>query len=154
MTRGRRVRRHRCGAAGLALLLGAVTAGALNAASASVTATVNISAVDVRLTLSTFEAKVGDSIRAQATVTNLGTTRLANIQVELRVDSAGVGIRSAPVVVVSRLQAGRSSTVTWKLCALQPGNSVILARATVDGAAVDSPARLLSVAGIRNRGCT
>jgi hypothetical protein len=148
-------RRRRLGAPLLAVLLALVTAGSLEAeSSASIEATVQVTAIDVQLALSTSSARVGDKLGADATVSNLGSTRLAAIEVELRVDTAGLGIKGNGKTTVSKLAAGRSATVSWSICALQPGNYVVLARAVVAGVAVDSQARLLAVTGVRRKGCT
>jgi len=148
-------RRRRLGAPLLAVLLALVTAGSLEAeSSASIEATVQVAAIDVQLALSASSARVGDKLRADATVTNLGSSRLATIEVELRVDTAGLGIKGNGKTTVSKLAAGRSATVSWSICALQPGNYVVQARAVVAGVAVDSQARLLAVTGVRRKGCT
>ncbi|HET9851792.1 MAG TPA: CARDB domain-containing protein, partial [Candidatus Limnocylindrales bacterium] len=148
-------RRRRLGAPLLAVLLALVTAGSLQAeSSASIEATVQVAALDVHLALSASSARVGDKIRADAKVTNLGSARLATIVIELRVDTTGLGIKGNGNTTVTKLGPGRSATVSWSICALQPGNYVIQARALVAGVAVDSQARLLAVTGVRRKGCT
>jgi hypothetical protein len=147
--RGRGVR-----ATVLAALLALLTAGSLQAeSSASISASVQVAAIDVELALSAASARVGDKVRADAKVSNVGSTRVADVVVEVRVDTAGLGVKGGKTTI-SRLAAGRSTTVSWTLCALQPGNYVVQARAVVAGVAVDSEARLLTVAGIRRKGCT
>lgn len=145
---------RRGGAFVLALLLVAVMTGSSNAESTSINASVRIASVEVTLSLSTLAARVGDTVRAQVAVTNLGSTLLSTVTVELRGDSPGLSVRGAVTATVSRLKAGHTTTLTWKLCALQEGNYVVLARATADGASVDSTARVVSIAGRRIRGCT
>ena len=148
-------RRRHFGAPFLAVLLALVTAGSLEAeSSASIEATVQVTSIDLQLALSASSARVGDKLRADATVTNLGSSRLASIDIELRVDTAGLGIKGNGKTTVSKLAAGRSATVSWSICALQPGSYVVQARALVAGVAVDSQARLLAVTGVRRKGCT
>ena len=145
--------RPRLPALALAAALAITTAGSTSAESASISASVNVLAIRVELSLSAGEARVGDKVRAAATVSNDGPARLSSITVELRSDAAGVRVQGSREAVIARLQPGRSATVTWTICALQPGNYLLLARATINGASADSPARLLSVAGERRRGC-
>jgi hypothetical protein len=136
-------------------LLAFAIAGSANAESSSITASVRVAPIDVALVLSGSSARVGDKIRAQATVTNLGTSQLTGISVELRVDSTGLAIRGSAVTTISRLKSGASVSSTWTLCAVQPGNYLVMAHATAaDGVAVDSAARLLSISGTRHGGCT
>ena len=149
-------RRSRSGLAPavLAAALAAVTAGSINAESASINATVQVLAINVELTLSSGDARVGDRLRATATVINAGATRLSGIAVELRIDAAGLRVQGSTASTIARLQPGRSASAVWTVCAVQPGNYVLLARGTVNGVSIDSPARLLTVAGERRRGCT
>jgi uncharacterized repeat protein (TIGR01451 family) len=127
-------------------------AGSADAESASIDASVQVAAFSVQLTLSASTARVGDTVRAEATVTNLGKTRITGLVVELRVDSAGIRLKSSSSTI-GKLQPGRAATVSWSLCAGQQGNYLILARATSGGVSVDSTARLLSVSGTRRSGC-
>jgi uncharacterized membrane protein len=148
----RRVRRG--GATALAPLLVVALAGSTSAASGTIDASVRIAPLEVSLTLSALQARVGDSLRARAVVQNLGSTPVSNVVVELRVDSLGLSVRGSAVVIIPRIQARHSATASWTVCALQEGNFVVLARATGDGASVDSLARVVSIVGRRNRGCT
>lgn len=150
-TRGRRIR---AGAAALAVVLAIGMPGSLDADSASIQASVRVSPITVRLEISAAQLRAGDTTRALATVTNLGPVKLSSVRVELRVDTAGVHVRGDAVSTISKLQPGHSATVSWTICAVEQGNFVVLAHATVEGGSVDSPARLLSVSGRRPRGCT
>lgn len=141
-------------ATALALLLVVVVAGSSNAESATVGASVRIASLDVTLTLSALEARVGETVRARAVVDNLGSTSLSDVAVELRVSSEGVRTRGESTVIIPRMKPGHTAIVSWTLCTLQEGNFVVFARVTGDGASVDSPARVLSIAGRRHRGCT
>lgn len=139
----------------MAVLLAATTAGATTAESASITASVQVASVviSVQLLLSAGTARVGDTVKATALVANLGTARASKVLVSLRVDSAGIRVKGTDPVTISGLQPGHPKSVTWSVCALQAGNYLLLARVTVDGASVDSPAVLLSVTGQRKKAC-
>jgi subtilase family serine protease len=137
----------------LAVVLAVATAGSTNAESASIEATVRVMPLAISLDLSTSQARVGDSVRARATVTNLGSVRVSNVVIELRVDAAAVSVRGALASTIPRIQPGHAASISWNLCATRTGNVLILARATVDGASIESPARLLTISGQRNRGC-
>jgi subtilase family serine protease len=110
--------------------------------------------LEISLELSTMDARVGDAVKARATITNAGQTRISNVTAELHVDISVVDVRGGLVATISRLQPGRTATVSWTLCASATGNFLVLARATVDGASVESEARLLTVEGQRRRGCS
>lgn len=139
----------------LAVLLAATTAGSTTAESASITASVRVASVvvSVQLSLSAGTARVGDTVKATATVANLGTARASKVLVSLRVDSAGLRAKGTDPVTISGLQPGNPKSASWSVCALQAGNYLLLARVTVDGASVDSPAVLLSVTGQRKKPC-
>lgn len=137
----------------LALVLAVATAGSTNAESASIEATVRVMPLAISLDLSTSQARVGDSVRARAIVTNLGSARVSNVVVELRVDASAVSVRGGLASTVPRIQAGHAASISWNLCAIRTGNVLILARATLDGVSIESPARLLTISGQRNRGC-
>jgi uncharacterized membrane protein len=141
------------GPAALAVALALAMAGATNAASTSITASVDVLPLEIILDLSDSDALVGESIRARATVTNAGSTRVTDVIVEIRVDSSRVGIRGSPTTTISRLKPGQAASVSWTLCGSQAGNYFVLARATLDGASVESEARLLTISGQRRRGC-
>ena len=125
----------------------------MNAESASISASVRVVSIAVTLELSTQAARVGDKVRAQATVTNVGTSRVGSLVVSLRADSAGVVIRGSPEIAINRLQPGHSTTVSWNLCPAQSGNYLLLAHASVAGAGVESQTRLLQVSGQKKRAC-
>ena len=139
----------------LAMLLATTTAASATAESASITASVQVASVVVaaELTLSALTVRVGDTAKATATVANLGTARASRVSVTLRVDAAGLRIRGSDTVEISQLQPGNPRSVAWSICALQAGNYVLLARVTVDGVSVDSPAVLLAVTGQRKKPC-
>lgn len=139
----------------LAVLLAATTASSATAESASISASVQVASVvvAVELSLSAGTVRVGDTVKATATVVNVGTARASRVLVSLRVDSAGLRVKGTDPVTISGLQPGNDKSASWSVCALQPGNYLLLARVTVDGASVDSPAVLLSVTGQRRKAC-
>jgi hypothetical protein len=51
------------------------------------------------------------------------------------------------------LKPGESGLVAYTICGQRPGNYIVLARATLAGASVDSPARLLTITAGKERGC-
>lgn len=132
-----------------------LTAGAANAESAAVSASVQVASVVLSVSLSTSSPtiRVGDSANVVATVANIGTGRASRIDVSLHVDAVGLRVRGSDVITIAQLQPGRTKTATWSVCALQVGNYVLLARATVDGVAFDGPAVVLSVSGQRRKAC-
>lgn len=148
-----RLSRPRLPAIVLAMLVALPTAGSTNAESASIDASVRVVPLEITLELSTLEARVGDSVRAQATITNAGPSRVSNVIVELRLDLSALSVKGSLTTVISRLQPGHATSVTWNLCPTRATNSLILARASVEGASVESQARLLTVTGQRKRGC-
>lgn len=152
--RPRRGSRPALGPALLAAVLALATAGSINAESASINASVRVVPLEISLELSSLDARVGDAVKARATITNAGPTRLSNVTAELHVDTSAVNVRGGLVATISRLQPGRSATISWTLCATATGNFLVLARASVDGASVESEARLLTVEGQRRRGCS
>lgn len=137
----------------LAIVLALATASAINAESASISASVQVLPLEVVLDLSDSDALVGEWVRARATVTNAGSTRVSDVTVELRVDSSRVSIRGGATTTISKLKPGQAASVSWTLCGTQAGDYFVLARATMDGASVESQARLLTIAGQRRRGC-
>jgi hypothetical protein len=145
------------GLPGAALILAAVvsltTAGSVSAESAAINANVQVQAIQVDLGLSASEVQAGDKLRARATVANVGPGAV-RVSVELRFDQRGVSLKGPATAAVPKLQPGQSATVTWNLCALRPGQYVLLARATAGGVATDSAARVLTIAGQRRKGCT
>ncbi len=145
--------RPRLGAAVLAVLLATATAGSISAESASINAAVRVMPLAISLELSTSEAKVGDAVRARATITNLGPTRVSKVSIEVRVNASGVRVKEPLVASIGQLQPGKSGSVSWSLCAVGPGGYLVLARATLGGASVESEARLLTIAGQSKRAC-
>jgi subtilase family serine protease len=146
--------RRALGSALVAGILVVAMAGSINAESASISASVRVVPLEITLDLSTTDARVGDAVKARATITNAGPTRLSNVTAELHVDASAVSVRGSLVTTISRLQPGRAVTVSWTLCPTMTGNVLVLARASVDGASVDSDARLLTVTGQRRGGCS
>ncbi|HET7181291.1 MAG TPA: CARDB domain-containing protein [Candidatus Limnocylindrales bacterium] len=144
------------GSAAAAMLLAVAVGGLASADSTSLTATVRVAdvVVSVRLAISSTSARVGDTVKATATVVNGGTSRIPTVTVSLRADTTGLRIRGADTIVLTSIAPGRPRTAQWTVCAVQPGTFVLLARVSVGGVSVDSPAVLLSVAGQRKKGCS
>ena len=138
----------------LGVILAAATAGSVNAESASIAAAVTVVPLEITLDLSTLDAKVGETVRVRATISNAGPARLANVLVELRVDTSGLGVRGGLLATIARLQPGTAAVVTWNVCPSRTGNYLVLARASIGDASIESETRLLTVAGQRRRGCT
>jgi uncharacterized membrane protein len=120
------------------------SAPARAASSGTVTGRILISPVAIDLVLQPSTARAGTSITAHVTVTNLGQALLARVAVRLRAPD-GIAIRPSPSRLVRRLSPASSSTLDWSLCGRRPGAYLVFAEAMVDGVAVDSPVRLLTV---------
>jgi hypothetical protein len=116
------------------------------------TAHVRANPLVISLSLSKSTIKVGQTVQAKASVTNLGKVTLTTIDVELRVDPRAA--RLAPAhQSIARLKAGQSSMAMWSLCGGTPGTYVVLARATSAGSSVDSPAMLLTITAGSKKSC-
>jgi CARDB protein len=141
----------RLAAIGLAALLLApgIAAGA---SGGSVRGRVFASPLFVTLSLSPGSAQVGQPIKAEATVSNLGKQAISSIRLELRADRAGLAIRDA-IAEVNNLKAGKSATVTWSVCGRTVGSYVLLVRATAGGVSIDSPARVLAIVAGGKKSC-
>jgi hypothetical protein len=100
--------------------------------------------ISVDLALSRSSTAVGKPITAKATVHNAGQRKLAVVTVSLRVDITGLLVKGG-TLSISGLKGGRSGAVQWSVCGRSAGTYLLLARATVDGVDVDSPAQLLVV---------
>jgi hypothetical protein len=141
-------------AVALALLLAAWPASAsAENHEGSVTATVQISGVVVVLELASNQITVGQSVKAEAFVTNLGAATVRRVDVELRFDESGLGVRGGTTKSISNLRAGATTSVSWNVCGRVSGNYFLLATATVDDIAIDSEARLLVVSPGGRRPC-
>lgn len=137
----------------VAVTLALATAGSTSAESASLSASLRVLPIEITLELSAMDVRAGDPVKARATIRNAGPTRIANVAVDLRLGASSVSVRGSLVATVARLQPGHDATVSWTLCPTATGNFLVLARATLDGASVESDARLLTVAGQRRRAC-
>jgi hypothetical protein len=142
------------GPALVAVALAVATAGSINAESASIDASVRVVPLEISLELSTMAARVGDAVKARATIRNAGPIRISNVTAELRVDTSAISVRGSLVATIARLQPGHAAAVSWTLCPTLTGNYLVLARATVDGASAESAARVLTVGEQRRRGCS
>lgn len=148
------LRRGRGLAVSLALLLAAWPAAvAADSHEGSVTATVQISGVVVVLELATNQVTVGQSVKAEAFVTNLGADTVRRVTVELRFDEADLGVRGGTSKSISNLRAGATNSVSWNVCGRVPGAYILLATATVGDISIDSDGRLLTVTEGGRRPC-
>jgi hypothetical protein len=112
--------------------------------SGQVSASVVVNPLALLLDLSRTSVTTGQKLQATATVTNVSRIRLSNVAVELRVDTSGIVVKGT-TKVVSQLGAGKSTGVSWQICATAPGAYLVLARASAGGVSIDSAARLLAV---------
>jgi uncharacterized membrane protein len=131
--------------AALALLLSTSPLAVAGEAEGSVTATVRISGVTVVLEMAAASITVGQAVKAEAFVTNLGADTVRRVTVELRFDESGLSVRGGTSKSISNLRAGVTSSVSWNICGRSPGAYLVLVTATADDIAIDSEARLLVV---------
>jgi hypothetical protein len=54
-------------------------------------------------------------------------------------------IRPGTVRRIAQVLPAQTTTLSWSICARTAGSYVLLADATLDGATVDSPARIVTV---------
>lgn len=113
----------------------------------SVAASVVVDPLAVELTLSRDAVQVGQTVRARASVTNLGSSSLERVALELRLEPSGLLVRGGTTRTVGTLRPGKSAGSSWSVCPQQPGRYLLLAHATAPPFAADSAARLLAVAG-------
>lgn len=117
---------------------------AAGADSGAVEARVVVSPLGVGLELRAGSVRVGETVRADARIDNLSSATLAGIVVVLRADPNGLSIK-APTVAIGQLRPGKSKSVAWTICGAIPGSYVLLARVSLAGQSIDSPARVLTV---------
>ncbi len=122
----------------------------------SVTARVTVNPLSVTLDLSAHNVRVGSRLDVTAAVTNQGATPLAGALVTLLASPVGLRIDGGPHRVVFLLTAGETESVWWRLCALAPGNYLLVARASAVNLAgnifiAESDAELLTVSRSRKR---
>ena len=122
----------------------AVSAPARAADVGTVTGRILISPVAISLVIQPPTAKAGTWIGAHVTVSNLGQTPLGKVAVRLRVPDA-IALRPATARRVPQLQPGASTALDWSICGRRPGAYLVFAEAIVNGVAIDSPVRLVTV---------
>jgi hypothetical protein len=120
---------------------------------AAVRAEVTVHPLTVVLTVSPSQAAVGKRVQVEASVLNRGPVRVSGISVELRAASDGLAVRTALTQTIGHLRPAQRASVAWTVCGRVAGTYVLLARATVAGAAVESPARLLTIVSDRKGRC-
>lgn len=121
------------------------TPAVLAVSDATVTGGVRVSPLTLSLELSTTTTTVGQMLQAQAAVWNVGSSTIREIHVELRVDPDGLRVNRG-IVDLARVNAGKTATIAWSVCARVAATYILLARATADGASTESPARVLTIA--------
>jgi hypothetical protein len=140
----------------LVLLIGMVLLGTAPAVSAagggSISSQVHAFALLVSLDLSAASATVGQTVQARATVSNVGKTLVKKVTVELRFDPVGLRIGKA-TIDIAQIKPGKSAVVSWSVCGRVVGTYVLLARVTLDGTSIDSPARLLTITSGGKKTC-
>jgi hypothetical protein len=128
----------------LAVVL-AVAPVALASSSGTVRGAVRIVPITVGLVVEPSSAAIGAAVHAKATVVNASASVTAAVRVELRIDRAGVVVKSETGKTSFTLKPGKSTAISWNLCGKVAGTYVVLARAETAGVFVDSPARLLTI---------
>jgi hypothetical protein len=145
-------RRSAAGALAVAAAI-ACTSRSEGAGFGTVGASVTVSPLLVTLSLSTADGLVGEPILARASVTNAGLAALANAALTLRADPTGLRVGGSNPRPLGELESGRTRSVSWQLCGLQPGSYVVLARATASGFGADSRAATLRLAPAERARC-
>ncbi|MCI0582792.1 MAG: hypothetical protein L0227_07845 [Chloroflexi bacterium] len=136
----------------LVVALGAAPLG-VAADDSAVSVVVRASPLSIAFDISSASVLVGRTFQAKATVTNDSPETVRDVAVELRLDPAGLSVRKGSQRTISQLRGGKSSSVSWSICATAPGAYVLLAQVTVDGATIESTARIVSVTGASQRAC-
>jgi hypothetical protein len=114
------------------------------AAERSVSARLAVSPLLVSLELEAASAAIGASVKARARILNAGPATVRNVVVSLRIEEAAFAVRGGRQTI-GQIQTGRTVSVGWTLCGRLPGAYLVLAQATLDGAAIESPAVLLTI---------
>ncbi len=151
-------------AAVIALALGAVLLperggpSALAEDTGSFTTSVTANPLAVTLDLSAHNVRVGSRLDATGAVTNHGSTPLAGALVTLLASPVGLRIEGGPNRLIIVLRGGATEQAGWRLCALSPGNYLLVARVTAvdftgNVSAAESAAELLKVSPSRKRCC-
>lgn len=122
----------------------AVHADAGAAGSGGVESRIQVSPVLVALEISASTAAAGERIQVRVTVTNVGPRSLRGIALEVRADPDGLRL-SRSAAEIANLRPGSTASAQWTVCARSPGAYVMVAVATVDGASIESGARVLTV---------
>ena len=125
-------------------LLALVLAGGARAAEGGfVSGNVVANPLAVALSLQPASVPVGSPLNATATVSNLGTGALTNVDVTLQADSS---IAGGSTKRIASLAGGGTATVTWQLCAVTPGSYILLAKGQTASFNAESAGQLLQVA--------
>ncbi len=119
----------------------------------NVTAHVRVSPLVLSFELSASTIKVGQTVTARVTATNVSSDTLRSISLNVRFEPVGLIRRGPSTSRVNQLKSGRSADASFALCAAAAGSYVVLAQAVHDGVTIESPARLVSVLEGRKQGC-
>ncbi|HJP89267.1 MAG TPA: hypothetical protein VJ850_09560 [Candidatus Limnocylindrales bacterium] len=129
------------------LAAGAPTAGPGEGA---VAGRVAVSAVTVRLAISTKGSRGKPITEATVTVTNLMRSKLGTAVVSLRVDAPDVVIKPAGTRTLRGIAAGRAATAAWTLCSRVARDVTVVAEASVNGmTTMSAPIRIRLPASAR-----
>ena len=118
----------------------------------AVEATVRASPLLVTFTVASDSIQVGQSVKAEARITNIGATTVSGFTVELRADPAGLSTKSA-LHQVGPLKPGKAATIRWQVCGRSAGSYVVLALVTEEGHPMDGAARMLTVRAGGRKSC-
>jgi uncharacterized membrane protein len=130
----------------LALVVTLMATSSVQAASdVRVDATVYVVPLAISLDVSPDEAAVGKPVKVRAIVTNTGTSTLTAVAVAVRFDPVGLVVVNGTNRTIARLATGRSASVSWQVRGEAAGVFVLLARASLGSASVESEARLLTI---------
>lgn len=138
---------------GLAVLLGlllAVPASGAESAGAGATLTAWVRPNPLKVTLrAPRSAGVGESFRVQATLENLGSSRVRDVAVQLHLDTRGLRVLGKVRQHRGVLWGRDRVTVEWRVRPLEAGEFLVLASATAreagDGPALTAESEALVV---------
>jgi hypothetical protein len=126
----------------VALLALMLTGSARAADGGSVTGSVVVNPAVVAFSLSSTSVSAGSPFGVTATVSNLGTSSLSNVDVTLQLDSS---VGGASTKTLASIAGGGTGSVSWQLCGAVPGNYVLLAKAQFGAFSSESAAQVLQI---------
>jgi hypothetical protein len=108
----------------------------------SISGTVVATPLALAISLSSTSVPSGSQFSATASVSNLGTSSLSNVDVTLQADS---NIAGASTKRLASIAGGSTVSVTWQLCSLAPGSYVLLTKGQSGSFSAESSAQLLQI---------